>query len=130
MSLKSQHRTATAPVLKFRYAAIASLVVAFAIAAPLLMVGKQVYMRNLAIRCEQLSDSVYSYNREIGQLVLRCQSLATPQRIEQIAREKLDMTYPGSDQIVIVEPSRRSSPRRAGTAFFAFIRKSFGSGRG
>jgi cell division protein FtsL len=105
------------------------LLVSLAIAGPLLTVRRQVYMRNLAIRCEQLTDSLQVSTSEIGPLLLRARALASAQRVERIAREKLNMDYPGPEQIVIVESRpARSRPLREG-GIMALLRRSLGQER-
>lgn len=88
-------------------------------------------MRNLAMKREQLADSLYTCNREIGTLVLRTQALASAPRIEQIARERLNMDYPSSEQIVILESRSGTRARHASAAgILAILRRSLGQNRG
>lgn len=116
------------PVLKLRYLVIGIMVVAGAIAGPLLSVRKQVYLRDLAIRRETLGDSLAVCRREAMALSAEARSLSSPQRVEQIARERLNMDYPTSNQIVIVENRRRPSTRSA-RGFLALLKRSLGQGR-
>jgi cell division protein FtsL len=119
------------PVLKLRFVVIGSLVVMAAIAGPLLMIRKQVYVRNLAIRREQLADSLSVYSREAARLTIVAKQLSSPQRLEQIARDKLGMEYPSSAQITIVQPRAPSKARFLDAAgFFAFLRRSLAQSRG
>ncbi len=115
-----------APVLRLRMVGGGVLLVALAIAGPLLTVRRQVYMRNLAIRREQLTDSLQACTAEIGPLMLRARALASAQRVERIARDDLAMDYPSPDQIVIIEsrPSRCWALPEGG--FLALIRRSLG----
>jgi cell division protein FtsL len=110
------------PVIRLRIALVAVCTVACAIAGPLLMVRKQVHLRNLAIRRERLADSLHVCNREVGELVLRVQALTAPQRIEHVARDRLGMDYPSPSRVVIVE-TRSQRPARAGRGILMLLRR-------
>jgi len=84
-----------------------------------------VYLRDLAIACEQLADSLAVQKREAAALTVEARRLSSAQRIEQIARSRLNMDYPTSHQMVIVEDRRRT---RVGGGFLALIKRSLGRG--
>ena len=112
-----------APVIKLRHVGAGVLVVATAITGPLLVVRKQVYLRDLAIRREQLSDTLAVNRRETASLAVEARQLSSLRRIETIARDQLNMDYPKSDQIKIVEGRKNTG---GGRGFLALIKRSLG----
>jgi cell division protein FtsL len=117
-------------VLRVRFVVACTVAVALAIATPLLMVKKQVYLRSLAIRKEKLSDSLLVAGKEVAQLSIQMQKLSAPSRIETIARQNLGMDYPKAGQIVIVQPGRPQPIQTPGKqrGFLALMRRSLGGG--
>jgi len=115
--------------MRLRIALAAACAVACVIAVPLLMVRKQVHLRNLAIRREHLADSLHACNREIGELVLRVQALTAAQRIEHVARDRLHMDYPSPSQVVIVHTRARRTQRAGGSGIITLLRRSLKTGR-
>jgi cell division protein FtsL len=118
-------------VRRARLVVACTVAVALAIATPLLMVKKQVYLRGLAIRRERLSDSLLVAGRDVAQLSIQMQKLSAASRIEAIARQKLGMDYPKAGQIVIVQPGRPQPMQAPGKqrGFLALMRRSLGGGR-
>lgn len=60
--------------------------------------GRQAFQRHQSLVAERDELDV-----EWGQLQLELSTLATHARIERLARERLDMTMPEPDEIVIVQ---------------------------
>lgn len=60
--------------------------------------------RQLFVELEALKTQRDDLNIEWGQLMLEQATWATPTRVELIARQRLGMTVPPSDKIVIVTP--------------------------
>ena len=120
-------RTAHAPVLRLRLIALGVAAMAVIVAGPLLSVRKQVYLRDLAIRRESLADSLKSAERAAAGLTVELRTLASAPRLERIARSRLQMDYPTSDQIVIVE--RRTQPAATGGGFVKLLKRSLGQSR-
>lgn len=117
------------PVLKLRYVVAGVLIVGSVIAGPLLVVRKQVYLRDLAIRREHLNDSLTAANRCAAELNIEVRRLSSQHRIERLAREQLDMEYPESHQIVIVEDDHGRGGRGGNDGFMAVLKRSLGKGR-
>ncbi len=60
--------------------------------------------RQLFVGLEALKAERDDLNIEWGQLMLEQATWATPTRVELIARQRLEMTVPPADTIVIVTP--------------------------
>ena len=60
--------------------------------------------RQLFVELEALKAERDDLNIEWGQLMLEQATWATPTRVELIARQRLEMTVPPADTIVIVTP--------------------------
>lgn len=58
--------------------------------------------RELFVELQALTAQRDELNVEWGKLMLEQSTWATPPRVEQVAREQLDMRVPSSDEIVIV----------------------------
>ncbi|VAW89167.1 Cell division protein FtsL [hydrothermal vent metagenome] len=62
------------------------------------------HSRKLFVELQSLEGMRDGLNVEWGQLQLEQSTWATPSRIEQVARTRLEMDVPKPDQIVIVSP--------------------------
>jgi len=60
--------------------------------------------RKLFVELQQLNKEVVSLNTEWGRLQLEQSAWSDHGRIEQIAREKLDMVIPEAEQVVFIKP--------------------------
>ncbi len=60
--------------------------------------------RQLFVELEALKGQRDNLNIEWGQLMLEQATWATPTRVELIARQRLGMTVPSADTIVILAP--------------------------
>ncbi len=60
--------------------------------------------RQLFIEFEALKAGRDELNVEWGKLTLEQATWATPTRVERIARDRLDMTLPSAERIVVVHP--------------------------
>ena len=60
--------------------------------------------RKLFVELEQQRKKQDQLDAEWGRLQLEQGTLATPWRIENTARERLDMALPGDNEVVIVRP--------------------------
>ena len=121
-----------APVVKLRYVLFGVVAVTSVIAGPLLAIRKHVYLRNLAIKREALSDSLSSTSERLAHLRMEARDLSSPARIERIASRDLNMDYPKSDQIVIVESKskkKKNSFKPFGSGIFALLRRSLGQSK-
>ncbi|MGD2052935.1 MAG: cell division protein FtsL [Gammaproteobacteria bacterium] len=60
--------------------------------------------RQLFVELQQLNKEVVSLNTEWGRLQLEQSAWSDHGRIEQIARERLDMVIPEADQVAFIKP--------------------------
>jgi cell division protein FtsL len=60
--------------------------------------------RKLFVNLQALQDERDQLNIEWGRLLLEQSTWATPTRVEAMARQRLGMRVPESDQLVIVTP--------------------------
>ncbi len=60
--------------------------------------------RKLFVELQQLNKEVVSLNTEWGRLQLEQSAWADHGRIEQIARERLDMVIPEAEQVAFIKP--------------------------
>lgn len=73
-------------------------------ASALAVVYTKHHSRHLFIELEALKAERDDLNIEWGKLTLEQATWATPTRVESIARDRLEMTLPPADRIVIVKP--------------------------
>jgi len=62
------------------------------------------HSRKLFVELQSLEEMRDGLNVEWGQLQLEQSTWATPNRVEQVARTRLQMDVPKPDQIVIISP--------------------------
>jgi cell division protein FtsL len=124
--MKKKAVVVAAPIIKFRSLLFGIIIVAVVISGPLLLVYKQVYITSTSKTIEKTNDSLLQNNRMLAELQLRCERLASNDRIERIARKSLDLEYPGAEQIVIVKVPRseRILSRTWPQDLAAFIKRS------
>ena len=60
--------------------------------------------RQLFVELQQLNKEVVSLNTEWGRLQLEQSAWSDHGRIEQIARERLDMVIPEAEQVAFIKP--------------------------
>jgi cell division protein FtsL len=60
--------------------------------------------RKLFVELQQLNKEVVSLNTEWGRLQLEQSAWADHGRIEQIARQRLDMVIPEAEQVAFIKP--------------------------
>lgn len=82
---------------------LAVVVVALCVVATALGVAYTKHRsREMFVQLQTLKAQRDALNVEWGKLMLEQSTWATPPRVEQVAREHLDMRVPSSDEIVIV----------------------------
>jgi cell division protein FtsL len=98
------------------------------ISGPMLLVSKQVYIRNSSMKMEKMNDSLFVLQKEITTLRLRCEQLSSNERIERLAREYSQLDYPTSNQIVVVKLNGDSKNSGLADArhLISFFKKAFG----
>ena len=97
------------PVVKLRYIALITGLLFLCIAGPLFIVWKQVSIHTVSVELDRLTDSLSVMNKEAASLQAAVQKLSRTARIETVATEHLDMHYPSSDQITIIEKKNTPS---------------------
>ncbi len=78
---------------------IASILLAVA----LIYVWSHIHMTELEYQIAQELSSREQLAEEQAKLKVELATLKSPQRIETIAREKLQMTYPGREQVILLK---------------------------
>jgi len=77
------------------------------VASGIWIVGVEHRSRQLFIKTETLGRELDQLQVEWGQLQLEQSTLGTPSRIELLARQRLRLTVPSDNQLVVVpEPTR------------------------
>lgn len=117
----------TKPVVKFRLVIAGVAVLALLISGPLIAVWKQVYINNTSLQMDEISDSLIVLKKQIALLTLEYERLAGTERIEKLAKEKLNMNFPTSNQITIVKIKDKSKDSWLYTpkGLLAILRKTF-----
>jgi cell division protein FtsL len=105
---------ATQPLIRFRFMVIGLVLLLLVIAGPLLVVTKQVYITDVSMRMNRLSDSLRVLHKEISTLQLTREHLSANERIESFARASIGLEYPTVNQIVIVKMSNEKNEFDAG----------------
>lgn len=90
-------------MMSMRHGLILLLAVAVLLSALAAVYAKH-HSRQLFVELEGLKTQRDDLNIEWGQLMLEQATWATPTRVELIARQRLGMTVPPTDKIVIVTP--------------------------
>jgi cell division protein FtsL len=72
-------------------------------AVALLYVWCHIHMTELEYQIAQELSSQAQLAEDQAKLKLELATLKSPQRIETIAREKLQMTYPGREQVILLK---------------------------
>jgi cell division protein FtsL len=97
------------PVVKLRYIALITGLLFLCIAGPLFIVWKQVSIHTVSVELDRLTDSLSVMHKEAASLRAAVQKLSRTARIETVATKHLDMHYPSSDQITIIEPEKKET---------------------
>ncbi|EKD22174.1 MAG: hypothetical protein ACD_87C00126G0002 [uncultured bacterium] len=69
----------------------------------LIYVWSHIHMTELEYQIARELSSKEQYSEEQAKLKVELATLKSPQRIEIIAREKLQMTYPGREQVILLK---------------------------
>jgi len=80
------------------------LLVLMVLASALGVVFTKHQSRKLFVELQVLSAERDAFGVEWGRLMLEQYTLATPNRVEDIARKRLAMNFPALENIVIVKP--------------------------
>ncbi len=87
---------------------IAAALVTIVIILPLSLVWKQVYITNISRYHDTLLDSLAVLNKEIDELNIKEEQLSSIKRIEYIAENLLELSYPLSKEIIVVPPEKKA----------------------
>lgn len=102
-----------------------ALFVAAAVIVPLTMVWKEVTVTKVSAKHDALLDSVATLSKEVTAMKILTSRLSGTERIESVAREKLNLEYPTSKQIVILRPQKKDiEPFYKKMPLWAVLRKS------
>jgi cell division protein FtsL len=125
--MKKKHDKVAAPIIRFRSMLAGVSIIAVLITGPLLMVWKQVYITSTSMDIEQMADSLGLLNKRIAELKLRCEWLSSNERIENIAKQSLELDYPSSEQIVVIKVRKNEESAQVNwpRELAAFIKRSF-----
>ncbi|NLD92449.1 MAG: hypothetical protein GX639_07240 [Fibrobacter sp.] len=93
----------TEPIVKVRLMLIGLAILGLIISGPLLIVTKQVYITNVSMKMNALSDTLKVLDKEIAALQHDVERLSDNSRIETFARHHCKLEYPNVNQIVIVK---------------------------
>ncbi len=121
------------PIIRFRSMLLWVAMLSIMISGPLLAVWKQVFINNASIRMSAMADSLVVLKKEEATLRLMVQRYSSTARIEQFAREALNLEYPVSKQIVIVgthDKSRNSKILYSPKELLVFLRRAFYGDKG
>ncbi|MBD3346991.1 MAG: hypothetical protein GF401_18205 [Chitinivibrionales bacterium] len=132
MKKKQQNTQKKEVVIRFRHVLAAITLVAASVLLPLFIVWKQVYITEASMKSKVYADSLVVLKQETERLRLTCENLVQSERIEKIAVNHLDLHYPPSNRITIIEPEG-TPPKKSfmgGWEFFALIRKSLSQDKG
>ncbi len=69
----------------------------------LIYVWSHIHMTELEYQIARELSSKEQFSEEQAKLKVELATLKSPQRIEIIAREKLQMTYPGREQVILLK---------------------------
>ena len=69
----------------------------------LIYVWSHIHMTELEYQIARELSSKEQFSEEQSKLKVELATLKSPQRIEIIAREKLQMTYPGREQVILLK---------------------------
>ena len=118
------------PIIRFRSMMVGVGLIALLISGPLLLVWKQVYITDTSLKLNAMADTLASLEKQVAALRLTRERLSSTERIEQLARNVLQLDYPSSDQIVIVPNTTNGSQSKHGPAvMLSYVRKLFTKGR-
>jgi len=114
-----------------KYIITVAVLVAVIVMLPLSLVWKQVYITRTSMQYDSLKDSLAVLNREIAVVSFRAEKLSSTGRIETIAKERLQLDYPLSPEIVVVRPEKKQRKAFAlKSTFWTVLRKSLTAEKG
>jgi cell division protein FtsL len=129
---KREKNNQNAPLIRVRPMLLWITLILVMISGPLLLVWKQVYISTTSIRMDAERDSLAVFQKEIANLKLIRNRLASTERIEHIGRDFLGLEYPATSQIYVIHipQEHKSSVFSKTQDLVAFLRKVIAGERG
>ncbi len=129
---KKNEKTVSSPIVRVRIMIIGVAAIIALISGPLLAVWKQVDINNTSIQLSKMTDTLSILRKEIATLQFTYERYASTERIEKIAHEKLNLEYPVSSQIIIIQLEKKNSPKlsNAPKEFLVYLKKTIAGDRG
>ncbi len=129
---KKNEKSVSSPIVRVRIMLVGVAAIIAFISGPLLAVWKQVALNNTSIELSKMNERLSSLRKEIASLQFTCERYASTERIEKIAHEKLNLEYPVSSQIVIIQLGKQDSPKLSSTPkeFLVYLKKTITGDRG
>jgi len=129
---KKSEKSVSSPIIRVRIMIIGVAAIIALISGPLLAVWKQVAINNTSIELSKTTERLSSLRKEIATLQFTCERYASTERIEKIAQEKLNLGYPVSSQIVIIQLEKQDSQKLSSTSkeFLVYLKKTITGDRG
>ena len=130
--MKKRKKNTAKPIIRFRLMMLWVVLLAVLVSGPLVVVWKQVYINDASLQMDSMADSLVVLKKEIAALHLESERLSGIERIETLAREKLQLHYPSSGQIVIVKIHDTDREHRGHNPLelLAFLRKAIAGDNG
>jgi cell division protein FtsL len=122
---KREKKTQNAPLVRVRPMLLWITLVIIMISGPLALVWKQVHISSTSVRMDANRKTLDSLQKEITALRFTSNKLSSTERIERIARKSLDLEYPATSQVYVINiPSDQKGTMLSRTQdIVAFIRK-------
>ena len=129
---KNSEKSVSSPIVRVRIMIVGVAAIVALISGPLLAVWKQVSINNTSIELSKTSEKLSSLRKEIATLQFTCERYASTERIEKIAHEKLNLEYPVSSQIVIIQLEKQSNPKLSDDPkeILVYLKKTISGDRG
>jgi len=129
---KQNEKLESAPVIRVRFMGLWVALLIALISGPLLAVWKQVDINHTSIQINRMSDSLSVLRKEIATLQFTCERYSSTERIEKIARNNLQLDYPLSSQIVVIQMNNQNMNRISDTPreILAYLKKTIVRDRG
>ncbi len=87
-----------------RMLVVVTLLFVLVLISALLLIASKHQSRKLFVEVQQLNYQINELNTEWSRLQLEQSAFADPGRVEQIARSKLLMVMPPSDEVIFIKP--------------------------
>ena len=132
MGKRQKSSTDNVPIVKLRFMVMGLGLLAVLIAGPMLAVWKQVYINSASMRMNSMADSLVDLRKEIATLKLQYERSSSNEKIELFARNALQLEYPISSQIVIIDvpEDRKFFDLHGPRGILSYLKKTLGGDHG